>query len=663
MKSLNFFTAISVAALFCVACNKEQDNPGLGERTAGDSTRFLTSFSMVAEDADTKAAINFSSGAISWNTGDQVLVYVPATGKTARYSYSGTCFEPESTPLEIGTNEAYAYYPADAYSIAAGKVTLTMPESVMADPGNKLPMGGIIPAGGIPFGKERREGTFKSLGSIIWVKLTATAGKEETLSSVVMENTSLALTGKGEVNWSGTTPSLAALDGGKTIEVACSKTLSTSIPAEFFLFAPAGNMEGLTLTVNFKEEAAHFKPYTQITRNAPLVLERNKVLPIAWTVNGYSTGKSAKGEPIVAEGGKVLFFVEIPAEGSAIRDALGYAGDSFSGYTVYVNGTQYGVQTNKGGETYIEVAESGTGKYEAYLVKGDSQDLYGATPDKDVVLPFSQFYSTTVADFEHYPRYAHYSVGTGNVLSFKDAIALVNLNLTGSVKLASVKIRALGGETLSGRADYSYTLGAFSPKESLPEAVVNCTNNGSFVPLGAQIPVLIAPGTYAGGLEMTAVTDNHLVMRKTFMPGEIKAGGVYAQDLTFTPDENVLFFEGFDNFVWGGNIMGGSSSFGYAPDASSIGTTDGRSRDGYARAYTKVAYNVAGTGYMQSDTWNDVKDATVASSHVLTDSYFTSRNLTDWTILYRGQEYQGVLSLGTAETKRGVMKTPFFRNL
>ena len=666
MKKTSFLLIVASLAFLLAACEKEMEKVGPEDKWAGwDAANYLTGFTMQTEDADTKATINFSSGAITWNDGDDVLVYVPATGASATYTYNGTYFEPESTPMEIGTNAAYAYYPADAYSVSAGKVSLTMPESVTADPGNKLPMGGIIPAGGIPSGKVRREGTFKSLGSIIWVKLTAVAGKEETLSSVVMENSSLALTGKAQVNWSGETPSLDPLDGGKTIEVACSKTLSTSVPAEFFLFAPAGSMEGLSITVNFQEEAAHFKPFTKITRNSTLNLERNKVLPIAWAVNGYNTGISAKGEPIAVEGGKVLFFVDIPSAGSAIRNALGYTGDSFSGYSVYVNGTEYPVLTNKGGETYIEVDENPGGTYEAYLVKGESLGLYGDTPDKDVVMPFSQFYEGTKADFENYPRYAKYAVATGNVLSFKDAIALVNLNMVGSVKLASVKIRALGGETLSGRADYSYASSAFSPKESLPEAVINCTNNGSFVQLGGgtKIPILIAPGTYSSGLELTAVTDNHLVMHKTLTPGEITAGSVYAPDVAWEADENVLFFEGFDNFVWGGNIMAGSSSFGYAPDASSIGTTGGRSRDGYARAYTKVAYDVAGTGYMQSDTWNDVKDATVATSHVLTDSYFTSRNLNDWIILYRGQEYQGVLSLGTAETKRGVMKTPFFKNV
>ncbi len=665
MKKIAVF--ISLAVLLVAACTKEAAKPGPEDKWADwDEGRYLTGFSMhteQAEQTDTKATINFSNGAITWNNGDKVLVYVPTTGKTARYSYNGTYFEPETSPLEVGANAAYAYFPADAYSVSAGKVSLTMPASVTADPGNKLPMGGLIPAGGIPAGKERREGMFKSLGSIIWVKLTAVAGKEETLSSVVMENTSLALTGKAQVSWSGTTPSLSALDGGKTIEVLCNKKLSTSTPAEFFLFAPAGNMSGLTLTVNFQEEAAHFKPFTQISRNGPLALARNQVLPIEWSVDGYKTGVSAKGEPIVTVGGKVLFFVEIPVEGSAIRDALGYDGDSLDGYSVYVNGTKYDVLTNKGGEAYIEVAENPEGKYEAYLVKGTSLGLYGATPDKDVVMPFSQFYATTRADFANYPRYAQYAVATGNVLSFKEAVALVNLKMLGSVKLASVKVRALGGETLSGRADYSYTSGAFSPKESLSEAVVNCTYNGNFVPLGAEIPIFIAPGTFTSGLEITAVTDKHLVMHKTLMPGEIKAGSVYAQDVTWTPDENVIFFEGFDNFVWGGNIMAGSSSFGYAPDASAMDLAGGRTRDGYARAYTKVNYDVAGTGYMQSDTWNDVKDASVGTSHVLTDSYITSRNLNDWQILYRAQEYQGVLALGLPETKRGVLRTPLFKNV
>ncbi len=658
--------AFAAAATLCGGCGREQETqtqPGKWDNL--DPVTYLTAFDMRVEDAQTRADIDFTSGAISWNSGDEALVYVPSTGRSSVYTYNGSCFEPKNTPLQIGTGEAYAYFPASAYSISDGKVNFTMPESVTEDPGNKLPMGGIIPSGGIPSGKERREGTFKSLGALLWVRLTAVAGKEETLSGITLENTKLALTGQGEVTWNGTTPSLSALGGGKSIQVSCNKQLSASEAAEFFLFAPAGTLEGLALTVTF-QEVAGVKPYTRLTRDGALTLERNHVVPVSWSLDGHSNTDSAKGDPIAVKDGKVLFFLEIPAEGSAVRTALGLEGGSFAGSSVLVNGTAYEILINPGGEPYVEVAEAADGKYEAALLKGESLGLYGASADKDVVLPFSQLYRDTAADFEHYPRYAAYSEATGNVLSFKEAVALLDLKFTGLVKLSSVKVRSLGGETLSGRADYSYAASAFSPKESLDEAVVNCTNQGSFLQLfssGKNVPVLIAPGTFSAGLEITAVTDNHLVMHKTITPGTVQAGSVYAETIPWVADEDVVFFEGFDNFTWGGNVMAGSQGFGYAPDASDMTIESGRDRDGYARAYTKVDYNVAGTGYIQPNTWDAVKNATVGSSHVLSDSYLKSRNLSDWFILYRTQEYQGVVALGTAETSRGVLRTPLFRNI
>ena len=74
MKKLTIFAAFSALALVCASCEKEQDKEGLGERAIWDDARFLTSFAMSAEEADTKATINFSSGAITWNDADAVLV-------------------------------------------------------------------------------------------------------------------------------------------------------------------------------------------------------------------------------------------------------------------------------------------------------------------------------------------------------------------------------------------------------------------------------------------------------------------------------------------------------------------------------------------------------------------------------------------------------------
>ena len=140
MKRTSLYLTL-IAALLAIGCAKPEENT-----LSPEDSHYLKSFSMGIESMATKASINFTSGAISWTDDDHVLVYVPETGKSGQYKYQGGVFVPVDPehPLEIGDGMAYAYYPADAYSISAGTVTLTMPASVVADPGNKLPMGGII---------------------------------------------------------------------------------------------------------------------------------------------------------------------------------------------------------------------------------------------------------------------------------------------------------------------------------------------------------------------------------------------------------------------------------------------------------------------------------------------------------------------------------------
>ncbi len=285
MKRTSLYLTL-IAALLAIGCAKPEENT-----LSPEDSHYLKSFSMGIESMATKASINFTSGAISWTDDDHVLVYVPETGKSGQYKYQGGVFVPVDPehPLEIGDGMAYAYYPADAYSISAGTVTLTMPASVVADPGNKLPMGGVIPAG-------KRTGTFKSLGSMVLLKLTAVEGKEGTVTNVHIENSSLSLTGDAEVNWSGETPSLGALDGDKTIDVACSKTLTTSTPAEFYLFVPAGEQENLELTFSL-QEVAGYKSEVKYARTGTLSLARNKVLSISLDVNG----KQPKGIATAAD--------------------------------------------------------------------------------------------------------------------------------------------------------------------------------------------------------------------------------------------------------------------------------------------------------------------------------------------------------------------------
>ena len=278
----SFFLGILSGILVSLTgCTVQEDNS-----FSTEIDRYLRHFSMGIEPVGTRASIDFSSGAITWNDNDRVLVYVPETGLSAEYKYDGGVFVPADTePLEIGDAQAFAYYPAEAFSLDGGAVTLTMPASVTEDPGHKLPMGGIIPAGQMAAGKPRREGTFKSLGSILWLKLTAVEGKEGTVTRVRIANSSLALTGEAPVSWNEDTPVLGTLNGEKTIDVVCSKTLTTSVPAEFYLFVPAGDQQELSLELTL-EEVAGYKSSVHYARTGTLTLARNKVLPISFDVNG-----------------------------------------------------------------------------------------------------------------------------------------------------------------------------------------------------------------------------------------------------------------------------------------------------------------------------------------------------------------------------------------
>ena len=193
--------------------------------------------------------------------------------------------------------------------------------------------------------------------------------------------------------------------------------------------------------------------------------------------------------------------------------------------------------------------------------------------------------------------------------------------------------------------------------ESVDWTVVNCTNSGSFVSLSNTVPVLVCPGSYQG-LEITVCDSGHRMVQTVVNPGSIAPGQTYPVSVAWEPDENLLFYEGFDNFVWGGDIINGEGSTGYAPDSRKISAwNDAKDRDGYADAFTSVAYDYPGSAFIQTNTWNDVKSATVGTSHQLPDSYITSRNIADWTYLYRCQEYHGAIGVGLI-VNRGVVQTP-----
>ena len=129
--------ALVTGLVLFAACAKEQEtapddiNAVQGE---WDATRYLASFG-AANEVVTKADVDFSNGTVTWNTGDLVLACDPASGDTARYQWDGSKFAPVDTPLEINGGLAYAYFPADCFSVASdGTVSFTMPEGLAASP-------------------------------------------------------------------------------------------------------------------------------------------------------------------------------------------------------------------------------------------------------------------------------------------------------------------------------------------------------------------------------------------------------------------------------------------------------------------------------------------------------------------------------------------------
>ena len=376
---------------------------------------------------------------------------------------------------------------------------------------------------------------------------------------------------------------------------------------------------------------------------------------------------SDKGAPISVVDGKVRFYVDCISAAS-VRDALGITTNDLTGCKLSVNGTDYNLEKDQYDNWYAEVLAASGDTYDAVLLTRFSASWYDGTPYKDLIVPFSQFRSATRAAFKNYPRYASYSKENGNVLIFKDAVALLDLRIKGSGSLSSVKVLSPAGEIIAGKAACTPSKPGLQMTEGLNFAVVNCTESGKFFPISAEgtsVPVILAPASLSSGLEITICSSDHRMMRTTISPGALKAGTAVTQNIDFSPDADLVWYEGFDNCVWGGNIMAGENSTAYAPDDAKMGISDGRDRDGYADCFTPVACTNPGTGFIQSNTWSEVSGKDVASSHVVSNSYITSRSFNDWRYLFRCQEYQGLIAVGSGEGNkaRGVMQTPAIGNI
>ena len=360
-------------------------------------------------------------------------------------------------------------------------------------------------------------------------------------------------------------------------------------------------------------------------------------------------------EDIKVVDGKVRFYLR--EKENSTRTATGMTARDWAKSKVVMNGSTYKVDLTDEDtpRPYIEVAKAD--KYEAVLLTSTSNKWYETSADENVKLPYSQFYHTAVSNIKSFPMYGAYSKTTGNKLVFNDGFAMIYIRLKGKTKITSVKVDSPTGKALAGFSNLT-SKGEYTVKKGMDFAVLNCTNKGDCVQLSSSkytnFRVIVAPGTYSKGLKVTICDAAHQAVFVDIDPLTLAAGDIYLIEQDYAPDANLCYYEGFDNFVWGGDIMKGSEGFGYAPTSESVTIDSSADLTGYEDAFAEVAYNNPGTGFVQSNVWNDVNGKSVAESHRMTDSYVASRNIADVNCMFRTQEHPGYIAIGAANTTRGI---------
>lgn len=365
-------------------------------------------------------------------------------------------------------------------------------------------------------------------------------------------------------------------------------------------------------------------------------------------------GESEKVSDIVVVDGKVTFKLAFAKE--TPHSACGL---SSNGTKVIVGGKEYKIEKDDKGNKIVVVDENPGGSYNAVLINNASAYFYGSSASTNVQVPYSQFYGTTAQQLKDYPMYAAYSKETGDVLQFRDGFALLDIVLKGSAKITSIKVQDPTGSTVGGFANYMPSKKRLVATSGVDFSVLNCTVGSGSTALsadGTHFPVMVMPGTFPKGLDVTVTTLDHRVMRFNLLVGTLEGNDVYSETMDFVPDANIAFYEGFDNMVWGGNYVGGENSAAYAPSSEKMAITGGTGYTGYEEASTPVSCDSPAAGYIQPDNWNDVTGNTVLTCHQMTESYIRSRALEDYKYCFRCQEYQGCIAIGAAAGTRGIFQ-------
>ena len=350
----------------------------------------------------------------------------------------------------------------------------------------------------------------------------------------------------------------------------------------------------------------------------------------------------------------------ISTEEVSLRSVVGTGAHSFSPEDrIYFRSSYFAPRVRDDGSVQLDVESAESGNYRLFCLPKGSDYWYRAkdgNPMKELVIPYSQIYRQTVDSLAFFPLYGQYSgAGDGQVV-FREILSAVGIMLSGHARIASVHLQNNAAPVdvtanMAGVASYDPDKG-FVLSEGVDFVNLNCTDGGQGVSVteeGKTFYLVMAPGSYQSGLTLTVTDMDHKGQQFTIPAFDLAAGEVKVFSYAYSPDEDLLFFEHFDNFVWGGNVKGNPVVSSYAPDALSAPSA---ARRGIEEAFTTVGVTTPGSAFIQSN-WNKVKDWTVGERASVSQEYIKSRNIADYTYLYRCQEYQGCMSVGVDENRGG----------
>ena len=347
---------------------------------------------------------------------------------------------------------------------------------------------------------------------------------------------------------------------------------------------------------------------------------------------------TSSDEPAIADGNKRLY-LRIATDGNAQDKSLHV---DYTSKTVIVNSKSYTPVYNPSRKQwYVDVEENSFDVYSAELVQQESSEWYGLTPVSDIIIRYIQFHHKH-EDLLAIPFIAEYDARQGNYLEFNPPYAILELQVTGMDDLASIKISS---ETpMAGTAKWSRTRRAYTFQGSIRDLVLNCTKSD-----GSPLYRILLFARETASVKMRLCSSSHKYKEIELGNLDFSPGKVIRKDIDARAASNLVWFEGFDRCVWGGDVVGGQH--GIAP-SEEIPSIDGNALlDGYEYALTDVASDTPGSGYIQKSFSN--AQAPVAEYHSLSKDYLQSRGFLDNRYMLRCREYPGYISVGTGSKNRG----------